>query len=145
MIISLLELSRNHLNELKDTLLKSKFPTPNGQDLIYLYTQNSPNLEEDIQKGILNNAIYYFRTLKYIESVIIKESWKDKVLLNNYIGLLESQITDNLRELHWLLLGIKNWIDRDKITFKYIFNNTMIEPKKKVEEKIEPVYFNAYQ
>lgn len=126
MVISLLELSRNHLIEFKDTLEKSKFCTPNGKDLISLYIQNNPNISQDSKDWILNNAIFYFRTLKYIEQLIINESLWDIIIIKTYINLLESQITENLRTLHGLLIDSKEWVDKNLITFKYLFNNKSI-------------------
>jgi hypothetical protein len=74
MVISLLELSQNHLNNFRDALISSKFSTPQGRDLISLYVQGSPNIDIDIREGILSGAIYYFRTLKYTEELIEKDS-----------------------------------------------------------------------
>lgn len=125
----MLELAQNHLNSFRDTLIKWYFSTPAWRDVVSLYTQNTPNIEQDTKDGVLNNAIYYFRTLKYIESMIVKEFNEDKGLLNDNIWLLESQITENLRNLHWLLLNSKIWNDKEMITFEYIFSNQEIDPK----------------
>jgi len=56
-------------------------------------------------------------------------------LLPDYISLLESQITDNLRTLHWFLLGAKTWVDKVKITFQYLFEDNAQYPEKKVVTK----------
>lgn len=139
MTISLLELSQNHLSNFRDTLVASKFSTPHWRDVISLYIQGSPTIEIDIKEWILNNAIYYFRTLKYIESMIIEESLWNHLLLRSYISLLESQVTDNIRSLYNELIWIKTGIDLEKIRFKYLFKSLASESK---ETKQHPTHNN---
>lgn len=130
MIMNLLELSKNHLNDFRKILGDKKNSTLNSQkDIITSYIERTLDTHKDIQKWILDSAIYYFRTLKYIEDQIIFEYSNNSKILKKYNWLLETQITDNLRTLHWLLLNSKEWIDKNLITFEYLFSNTEIKPE----------------
>lgn len=121
LIVELLGLSKSHLENFT-TYLKELYPTAKD-DLIVVFLGyiDKHLLIESIKWWRLNNAINYFRTLKYIESLIVDTYRNDDKKIEFYIWLIESQITDNIRSLYNAIITVKEGIDLDKITFEYLF------------------------
>lgn len=122
LVIELLTLSQSHIENFRNDLRKL-FTSSNTDPITLLYNSYSSEGEliQNIKNWRLNNLISYFRTLKHIESLLILNYADNRRILQDYIELLDSQITDNIRSLYDKLIKVKTGIDLEKIRFEYLF------------------------
>jgi len=111
LVIELLSLSQRHL----DSFISKNDITQ------YLRTSTAEKISKDLLEWELNSIINHFRTLKYIESIIENEYKNDDLKMKQYLYLIESQINDNIRVLYNSIIGLKEWVDKELITFNYLF------------------------
>lgn len=123
LVIELLTLSQKHIENFIKHDLYVKYPTAAG-NLIEAYNTNRTDteVESDVKNSAINSIISYFRTLKYIEDLIFNNYGDNTSKRDDYLQLLESQITKDIRMLYVRLSKLKSWKDLEKIQFQYLFN-----------------------